>query len=119
MLDSGGAIIGPGGLRIGFWFCIAVAMTVVLRRALALSTPPNAHTPAQLGALDAYFATHARLTYVHILCSLAFVSFAAISLLEGTRGSIRMEQAFFCLGVMVGGTAYAMSTPAWSISLSL
>jgi len=34
----------PRGLRIGFWFCIAVAIAVVLRRVLALSNPPNSQT---------------------------------------------------------------------------
>ena len=102
----------PRGLKIGFWFCIAVAIAIVLRRALALSTPPNSHTPPQLAALDAYFASHATLTYVHILCSLAFVLLLPLLFWHRTRGSIRIEQAFFFLGVMVGGTAYAMSTHA-------
>ena len=102
----------PRGLRIGFWFSIAVAIAIVLRRVLALSTPPNSHTPPQLAALDAYFASHATLTYVHILCSLAFVLLLPLLFWHRTRGSIRIEQAFFFLGVMVGGTAYAMSTHA-------
>jgi Predicted membrane protein (DUF2306) len=102
----------PRGLRIGFWFSIAVAIAIVLRRVLALSTPPNSHTPPQLAALDAYFASHATLTYVHILCSLAFVLLLPLLFWHRTRGSIRIEQAFYFLGVMVGGTAYAMSTHA-------
>lgn len=102
----------PLGLKIGFWFCIAVAIAIVLRRVLALSTPPNSHTPLQLAALDAYFASHATLTYVHILSSLAFVLLLPLLFWHRTRGSIRIEQAFFFLGVMVGGTAYAMSTHA-------
>ena len=102
----------PRGLRIGFWCCIAIAIAVVLRRVLALSTPPNSNTPPQLAALDAYFASHATLTYVHILCSLAFVSLLPLLFWHRTRGSIRIEQAFFFLGAMVGGTAYAMSTHA-------
>jgi len=102
----------PRGLRIGFWFCIAVAIAVVLRRVLALSNPPNSQTPPQLAALDAYFASHATLTYVHILCSLALVLLLPLLFWQRTRGSTRIEQAFFFLGVMVGGTAYAMSTHA-------
>jgi hypothetical protein len=102
----------PPGLRIGFWFCIAVAIAIVLRRVLALCTPPNSHAPPQLAALDAYFASHAMLTYVHILCSLAFVSLLPLLFWHRTRGSIRIKQAFFFLGVMVGSTAYAMSTHA-------
>src|SRR5580658_359088 len=102
----------PRGLKIGFWFCIAVAIAIVLRRVLALSTPPNSQTPPQLAALDAYFAPHATLTYVHILCSLALVLLLPLLFWHRTRGSIRIEQAFLFLGVMVGGTAYAMSTHA-------
>ncbi|MGA8438076.1 MAG: DUF2306 domain-containing protein [Candidatus Sulfotelmatobacter sp.] len=102
----------PRGLRIGFWFCIVVAIAVVLRRVLALSTPPNPHAPPQLAALDTYFASHATLTYIHILCSLAIILLLPLLFWHRTRGSIRIKQAFFFLGVMVGGTAYAMSTHA-------
>src|SRR3984885_11243830 len=56
----------PLGLKIGFWVCIAIAIAVVLRRVVALSTPPSPNAPAQLAALDSYFAAYAALTYVHI-----------------------------------------------------
>jgi hypothetical protein len=102
----------PRGLRIGFWSCIVVAIAVVLRRMFALSAPPSTHAPLQLAALDAYFAAHATLTYVHILCSLAFVLLLPLLFWHRTRGSTRIVQTFFLLGVVVGITAYAMSTHA-------
>jgi hypothetical protein len=66
----------------------------------------------QLTSLDAYFASHAALTYIHILCSLAFVSLLPLLFWRRTRGSVFIEQAFFFLGALVGGTAYAMSIHA-------
>jgi Predicted membrane protein (DUF2306) len=102
----------PLGLRIGFWFCISIAVAAVLRRVFALSTHPSPHAPPQLASLDTYFVSHAALTYAHILCALAFVLLLPLLFWKRTRGSIRVEQAFFALGVVVGGTAYAMSTHA-------
>jgi Predicted membrane protein (DUF2306) len=102
----------PRALQIGFWFCIAIAVAVVLRRVVALSTPPDPNALPQLASLDAYFASHATLTYIHILCSLAFVSLLPLLFWRRTRGSVFIEQAFFFLGVLVGGTAYAMSIHA-------
>jgi hypothetical protein len=102
----------PLALKISFWFCIAIAVAVVFRRVVALSSPPNPNMPPQLAGLDAYFASHAALTYVHILCAVAFVSLLPLLFWRRTRGSRVLEQAFFFLGVIVGGTAYAMSVHA-------
>jgi hypothetical protein len=102
----------PRAFKIGFWFCITIAVAVVLRRVVALSTPPDSNAPPQLASLDAYFASHATLTYIHILCSLAFVSLLPLLFWRRTRGSAIIEQAFFLLGVLVGGTAYSMSIHA-------
>lgn len=102
----------PRGLKIAFWLCIVVAIAAVLRRVIALSTPSNPHAPPQLAALDTYFVSHATLTYLHILCALAFVVLLPLLFWRRTRESARVEQAFFILGAMVGGTAYAMSTHA-------
>jgi hypothetical protein len=99
-------------LQIGFWFCIAIAVAVVLRRVVALSSPPDSNALSQLASLDAYFASHGALTYIHILCSLAFVSLLPLLFWGRTRGSVFIEQAFFFLGSLVGGTAYAMSIHA-------
>jgi hypothetical protein len=102
----------PLGLKIGFWFCIAIAIAVVLRRVVALSTPPSPNAPAQLAALDAYFTAHAALTYVHILCALAFVVLLPLLFWRRTRSSLTLQRAIFPLGLIVGITAYAMSAHA-------
>jgi hypothetical protein len=112
--DSTGALTArfPRWLKVGFWFCIAIAIAVVLRRVVALSAPSDSNAPQQLAMLDAQFASHAALTYIHILCSLAFVVLLPLLFWHRTRGAPRLEQGFFLLGMIVGGTAYAMSVHA-------
>jgi hypothetical protein len=109
--DSAGALTArfPRALKIGFWFCIAIAIAVVLRRIVALSAPPASNAPPQLAVLDTHFASHAVLTYIHILCALALVLLLPLLFWRRTRGSVLIEQAFFVLGGVVGGTAFAMS----------
>jgi hypothetical protein len=102
----------PLAMKIGFWFLTAIAVAVVLRRIVALSTPARPGTPPQLAGLDAYFASHAALTYVHILCALAFVSLLPLLFWSRTRGSLLLMRAIFPLGAVVGATAYAMSIHA-------
>jgi hypothetical protein len=102
----------PLGLKIGFWFCMVIAVAVVIRRVIALSTPPSPNAPPQLAGLDAYFTAHATLTYVHILCALAFVLLLPLLFWRRTRNSVTLQRAIFPLGVLVGVTAYAMSAHA-------
>jgi putative flippase GtrA len=102
----------PLGLKIGFWLCIVIAVATVLRRIVALSTPPNPHAPPQLAALDAYFAAHATLTYVHIILALAFVVLLPLLFWHRTRNSPTLERTVFVIGALVGMTAYAMSEHA-------
>jgi Predicted membrane protein (DUF2306) len=102
----------PLGLKIGFWFCIAIAVAVVVRRIVALSTPPSPSAPPQLAGLDAYFTAHATLTYIHILCALAFVVLLPLLFWRRTRNSVTLERVIFPVGLIVGITAYAMSTHA-------
>ena len=102
----------PLGLKIGFWFCIAIAIAVVLRRVVALSTPPSPNAPAQLAALDTYFAGQATLTYVHILCALVFVLLLPLLFWSRTRTWVILQRVIFPLGLIVGITAYAMSAHA-------
>lgn len=99
----------PLWMKIGFWLSIVIAVAIVIRRVGALSTAPDSHAPPQMAALDAYFAAHAPLTYVHILCGLAFVLLLPLAFWSRTRGSAVLERAIFSLGVIVGLTAYAMS----------
>jgi Predicted membrane protein (DUF2306) len=102
----------PLGLKIGFWLCMVIAVAVVLRRLIALSTPPSTKAPPQLASLDAYFTAHATLTYVHILCALVFVLLLPLLFWRRTRNSAALERAIFPLGIVVGITAYAMSAHA-------
>ena len=102
----------PLGLKIGFWFCMVIAIAVVLRRLVALSTPPSPSAPPQLAGLDAYFTAHAALTYVHILCALAFVLLLPLLFWRRTRNSAALQRAIFPFGLIVGITAYAMSVHA-------
>jgi Predicted membrane protein (DUF2306) len=99
----------PLAFRIGFWFCIVIAVAVVFRRVVALSTPPSASAPPQLAGLDNWFASHAALTYAHILCALIFVLVLPLLFWRRTRDSIVLQRTIYPLGAIVGLTAYAMS----------
>ena len=102
----------PLALRIGFWFCIVIAVAVVIRRVVALSTPPSTSAPPQLAGLDTWFSSHAALTYVHILCALAFVLLLPLLFWSRTRSSRVLQRAIYPVGAIVGLTAYAMSAYA-------
>lgn len=102
----------PLPMKIGFWACMVIAVAVVIRRLVALATPPNPNAPPQLAGLDAWFSTHAALTYVHILCALAFVVLLPLLFWSRTRGSAVLERAVFVMGVVVAITAYGMSAYA-------
>jgi Predicted membrane protein (DUF2306) len=102
----------PLGFKIGFWICIAISVAAVLRRIVALSTPPGSSVPPQLASLDSYFAAHATLTYIHILCALVFVLLLPLLFWRRTRNSVTLERAIFPLGLIVAITAYAMSAHA-------
>jgi uncharacterized membrane protein len=99
----------PFWMKLGFWSCIVVAVAVVLRRAVALLGPPNPTAPPQLAQLDAYFASHAQLTWIHILCALALVSLLPFLFWQRTGNSNWLQRPFLILGLIVGATAYAMS----------
>jgi len=101
-------------LRIGFWLCIVIAVAVVIRRVLALAYPPRS-APATMAGLDQAFASHTALTLAHILPALAFVLIAPFvvfrkSLSASWAGTSWAERAIYPLGLVVGLTAYAMST---------
>jgi len=95
-------------LHIGFWACIVISVTVVVRRTMALAHPPQS-APPQLAALDAAFASHAALTLAHIIPALAFVVVAPFVYLRRFAGAVWPERLLFPLGAVVGVTAYAMS----------
>jgi hypothetical protein len=99
-------------MRAGFWICIAIAVAVVLRRAGALLSEPKPEEPPQLAALDLFFRSHATVTWIHILCALAFVCLLPFLFWKRTQGSQGLQRIFFVLGFVVGATAYAMSAYA-------
>jgi hypothetical protein len=100
----------PLWLKAGFWACIVIAVAVALRRFVAL-VHPSQTGPAAMAALDAAFASHAALTFAHIISATAFVLVAPLVLLRAKSGL--WERLLFPLGAMVGITAYAMSIPAF------
>ena len=109
---SGGTVEAmqpPRWMRIAFWICIVIAVAVVVRRAIALATPPSSFAPPQMVALDAWFKSHAVLTLAHILPAMAFVLVAPFFYLRATRDKAWPERVLFPLGAVVGLTAYAMS----------
>lgn len=100
----------PGWLKAGFWLCLVIAVAVVIRRMIALSTPAAQGGPPEMGKLDAWFRSHAVLTWVHISAALLFVLLLPFMFrLNTKRASAELQKAFFVLGAITGATAYAMS----------
>ncbi|MBV9155768.1 MAG: DUF2306 domain-containing protein [Acidobacteriaceae bacterium] len=97
----------PLWLLAGFWFCVVIAIAVVLRRLVALIHPLEGGPP-QMAALDATFSSHAVLTVMHIIPAAIFVLLSAAVLLRPTCGEW-VERLFFPFGAVTGATAYAMS----------
>jgi len=100
----------PVWLLAGFWFCVVIAIAVVLRRVVELLRPSESGPP-QMASLNATFSSHAALTLMHIIPAAIFVVLSAIVLLRRTGGEWP-ERLFFPFGALTGATAYAMSTYA-------
>ncbi len=98
----------PRVLQAGFWFCIVIGIAVVLRRALALWRPLATNAPTDLLRLDAFFKTHAILTYVHIFAALVFVCVLPFVFWSRTRASTLVRLLFYTVGTIVGFSAFAM-----------
>jgi Predicted membrane protein (DUF2306) len=99
----------PLWLRIGFSACVVIAVAAVIRRVFALAHPPQS-TPPPMAVLDRMFASHAALTLAHILPALAFVLVTPFFVFAKSNKSAWAERVLFPLGLVVGITAYAMST---------
>jgi hypothetical protein len=99
----------PLWLRTGFWICIVIALAVVIRRVLAFASPAQSGPP-QMVDLDRAFSSHAALTLAHILPAAAFVILLPFVFFRRFANLEWPEQWLFPLGVIVGITAYAMST---------
>lgn len=97
----------PLWLLAGFWFCVVIAIGVVLRRLVELIRPPH-RSPPQMASLDATFSSHAVLTGMHIIPAAIFVLLSAAVLLRPNSGEW-LERLFFPFGAITGATAYAMS----------
>jgi len=99
------------GIRIGFWLCIAVGVAVVGRRVVALRQASAAvsSAPPELARLDAWFRSHATLTYAHILIALVFICLLPLMFWERTRRLAAVHWVHYALGATVALTAYAMS----------
>ena len=97
----------PLMLKIGFWACLVIAVAVVLRRGIALLAGPSAGAPPQPAQLDATFASHATITWLHIGCALAVVG--VLPFVFWRPHSQLFEHVFFPLGFLVAATAYGMT----------
>ncbi|MBV8732896.1 MAG: DUF2306 domain-containing protein [Acidobacteriia bacterium] len=97
----------PVWLLAGFWFCVVIAIGVVLRRLVELIRPSQG-SPPEMASLDAIFSSHAVLTATHIIPAAIFVLLSAAVLLRRTGGEW-LERLFFPFGAITGATAYAMS----------
>jgi hypothetical protein len=101
----------PLWLKAGFWACTVIAVAVALRRFVAL-VHPSQTGPAAMAGLDAAFASHAALTFAHIISATAFVLVAPLVIFRAPKSGL-WERLLFPLGAVVGITAYAMSIPAF------
>jgi hypothetical protein len=99
----------PVWLRVGFWACFVISVAAVVRRVFALLYPPHT-APPQLAALDKVFASHDTLTLAHILPALVFVLVTPFFVLRKSKETAWPERVLFPLGLVVGITAYAMSS---------
>ena len=99
----------PLWLRIGFGACMVIAIAAVLRRAIAMSKSSTNDAPSQLADLDRWFLSHAVLTWIHILCALAFVLILPFIFRTRPQNSRVLQGAFFFFGLCTGLTAYGMS----------
>ena len=99
----------PGWLCTGFWFSIVIAIAVAIRRMIALLGLGRSPAPPELSKLDAWFRTHAVLTWVHIGVGLGVVFLLPFVFRASPAISGVVQNVFFALGAITGATAYGMS----------
>lgn len=105
--DAGGRF--PLWIRVSFWVCIAIAIAAVIVRAVSLLSPVRTGGPPGTAVLDAYFKSHAAITWMHILSALVYVLLLPFYFWRRTRESRIIQRLFFGIGFVVGATAYAMT----------
>ena len=99
---------------IGMIVLCVIAAAVVIRRIIALESPPKS-VPAQLAGLDQAFAAKKALTLTHIIPGLAFVILVPFQLSRTWRARhLRAHRwtgrIVMILGLIIGISALAMST---------
>src|SRR5438270_908789 len=77
----------PLWLKSGFWVCIVIAVAVALRRFLALVHPAQSG-PTAMAGLDKTFASHAALTFAHIISATAFVLVAPLVIFRAPKSGL-------------------------------
>lgn len=108
----GAAVVYPRGLRVGFWFCVVIALGVVARRLKELIAPSAANPRSPMAGLEASFSSHAALTAAHIVPAAVFVLCSIVVLSRRAVGR-PLQWLFFVSGWITGLTAYAMSYDAF------
>ncbi len=98
----------PLWLRTGFWICVVIGASAVLRRIFALAVPSQGGPP-QMAGLDQDFAAHAGLTLEHIIPAILFVLLAPLVVFSRFGRLHWPERILFPLGAIVGLTAYGMT----------
>jgi prepilin signal peptidase PulO-like enzyme (type II secretory pathway) len=96
-------------LRAWFWASLAVGIAIVVRRLFKLPSSATSSGPPELVQLDAWFHSHAVLTYAHILLALVLLFVLPLLFWGRTREAGTVRNTFCALGVAVGLSAYAMS----------
>src|SRR5437763_137438 len=108
---TGSASAYPRALRLWFWFCVIVAIGVVLRRLKELISPSvNPRSP--MAELETSFSSHSALTAAHIVPAAVFVLCSIFVLSRRSIGR-PVQWLFFITGWITGLTAYAMSVNAF------
>jgi hypothetical protein len=96
---------------VWFWFCVVIAIGVVVRRLKELIVPSvNPRSP--MAELEATFSSHAVLTAAHIVPAAVFV-LCSIPVLSRMSVARPLQWLFFVSGWITGLTAYAMSLHAF------
>jgi hypothetical protein len=101
----------PVWLIAAFTLSAAIAVAIVIRRSIALIHPGSRGRTPQMSAIDATFANHQLLVFLHIIPAVAFVVLSAIVLLSSSK-SVLTRGLFYALGLWTGVTAYAMNNYA-------
>jgi len=83
----------PLWLLAGFWFCVTIAIGVVLRRLVELIRPSQSSF-RQMASLDAIFSSHAVLTATHVIPAAVFVLLCAAVLLRPIAVNGRSGSSF-------------------------